>query len=53
MMESHKIIAVGCDHAGFPYKAAVIEVLTGEGLQVEDFARIPQIRLIIPILPTP
>ncbi len=37
MMESHKIIAVGCDHAGFPYKAAVIEVLTGEGLQVEDF----------------
>ena len=30
-------IAIGCDHAGFPYKAAVIEMLTAAGIQVKDF----------------
>lgn len=30
-------IAVGCDHAGFPYKDSVIRLLKSEGLNVLDF----------------
>lgn len=30
-------IAVGCDHAGFEYKEAVVKRLQQEGLQVKDF----------------
>lgn len=29
-------IAIGCDHAGYPMKAAVIEVIRGLGHEVED-----------------
>jgi ribose 5-phosphate isomerase B len=32
-----KTIAVGCDHAGFPYKAAVIKRLEEHGYTVKDF----------------
>jgi ribose 5-phosphate isomerase B len=30
-------IAIACDHAGFPYKADVIEVLRGDGHELIDF----------------
>ncbi|MGB0863829.1 MAG: ribose 5-phosphate isomerase B [Saprospiraceae bacterium] len=29
-------IAIGCDHAGFPYKAAVIKMLSEKGISVID-----------------
>ena len=32
-----KTIAVGCDHAGFPYKAIVIKQLESKGFTVKDF----------------
>src|SRR5689334_11279981 len=32
-----KTIAVGCDHAGFPYKDAVIENLRIQGFEIKDF----------------
>jgi ribose 5-phosphate isomerase B len=32
-----KRIAIGCDHAGFPYKQAVLDLLHARGLRVEDF----------------
>jgi len=30
-------IAIGCDHAGFPYKAAIIRYLQQRGITVRDF----------------
>lgn len=30
-------IAIGCDHAGFPYKAAIIAHLEAKGIAVKDF----------------
>ncbi|PHN05448.1 ribose 5-phosphate isomerase B [Flavilitoribacter nigricans] len=30
-------IAIGCDHAGFPYKAAIIAHLEQKGISVQDF----------------
>ncbi len=30
-------IAIGCDHAGFPYKAAIIAHLEKRGITVQDF----------------
>ena len=33
---SKQTIAVGADHAGFPYKAAIIEMLKAEGYEVTD-----------------
>ncbi len=35
-MESKKI-AVGCDHAGFPYKDAIVEMLKAQAISVQDF----------------
>jgi len=32
-----KIIPIGCDHAGFIYKQAVIDFLESKGYQVKDF----------------
>ena len=32
-----KPVAVGADHAGFEYKAMIIDLLKGKGLQVKDF----------------
>lgn len=36
-MMKFKHIAIGCDHAGFPYKDAVIKHLMESGYTVEDF----------------
>lgn len=36
-MNNAKTIGVGCDHAGFPYKAAVIKQLEANGYAVKDF----------------
>jgi ribose 5-phosphate isomerase B len=33
---SNNIISIGCDHAGFPYKEAVVNYLNSKGFQVED-----------------
>ncbi|HMT76669.1 MAG: ribose 5-phosphate isomerase B [Saprospiraceae bacterium] len=33
---SKGIVAIGCDHAGFPMKATVIRFLTDKGLQIID-----------------
>lgn len=30
-------IAIGCDHAGFPYKAAIQKMLESQGHKVSDF----------------
>jgi len=30
-------VAIGSDHAGFEYKAKIIEYLKGKGIEVEDF----------------
>jgi ribose 5-phosphate isomerase B len=32
-----KRIAIGCDHAGFAYKAAIVKLLQQQGLEVLDF----------------
>lgn len=34
---SVKTIAIGCDHAGFPYKDRIIELLNEKQIQVLDF----------------
>ena len=34
-----KPIALGCDHAGFEYKEAIKNYLTGKGFTVKDFGR--------------
>lgn len=30
-------IAIGCDHAGFPYKGRIVSLLKEKGLEVQDF----------------
>ena len=30
-------IAIGCDHAGFAYKAGIVQLLTQRGIEVLDF----------------
>jgi len=37
VFDSSKPIAIGCDHAGFEYKTALIKWLTDKGYQVKDF----------------
>lgn len=37
VFELSKPIAVGADHAGFEYKAMIVEMLQGKGLEVKDF----------------
>jgi ribose 5-phosphate isomerase B len=32
-----KTVAVGCDHAGFPYKHSVVQLLKNKGIEVLDF----------------
>ncbi len=32
-----KKIAIGCDHAGFPYKDSIVELLEGRGIAVTDY----------------
>lgn len=32
-----KKIAIGCDHAGFPYKNSIVAFLKGRGIEVIDF----------------
>ena len=32
-----KTIAIGCDHAGFPYKDSISELLQNRGIKVKDF----------------
>lgn len=32
-----KTIALGCDHAGFPYKQAIVDLLTARGCRILDF----------------
>jgi len=32
-----KNIAIGCDHAGFPYKDVIIQMLQEQGIGVQDF----------------
>jgi len=32
-----KAIAIGCDHAGFPYKSSIKNLLTKRGIEVQDF----------------
>lgn len=36
-MEHIKKIAIGCDHAGFPYKDAIKAMLSEHGIEVLDF----------------
>jgi ribose 5-phosphate isomerase B len=35
-MQNKIHISIGCDHAGFPYKEAVVNYLNSKGFQVED-----------------
>ena len=37
VFDSSKPIAIGCDHAGFEYKSALISWLSAKGYQVKDF----------------
>jgi ribose 5-phosphate isomerase B len=37
VFDSSKPIAIGCDHAGFEYKTALISWLTAKGYEVKDF----------------
>jgi ribose 5-phosphate isomerase B len=37
VFDASKPIAIGCDHAGFEYKTALVEWLSGKGYQVKDF----------------
>lgn len=37
VFDPSKPIAIGCDHAGFAYKTALIKWLTDKGFQVKDF----------------
>lgn len=37
MEDAKKTIAIGCDHAGYPYKDRVIAFLESEGWTVRDF----------------
>jgi ribose 5-phosphate isomerase B len=37
VFDSSKPIAIGCDHAGFEYKTALVNWLTEKGFQVKDF----------------
>jgi ribose 5-phosphate isomerase B len=37
VFDATKPIAIGCDHAGFEYKTALVEWLSGKGYQVKDF----------------
>jgi ribose 5-phosphate isomerase B len=37
VFDSAKPIAIGCDHAGFEYKTALVKWLTDKGYQVKDF----------------
>lgn len=30
-------IAIGCDHAGFPYKESILRLLTKRGIQITDY----------------
>lgn len=30
-------IAIGCDHAGFPYKEPIVQMLKNQGISVQDF----------------
>lgn len=30
-------IAIGCDHAGFPYKGSIVKLLQSKGIEVKDF----------------
>ena len=32
-----KKIAIGCDHAGFPYKNSIINMLEAQGIEIKDF----------------
>ncbi|MDX1665683.1 MAG: ribose 5-phosphate isomerase B [Saprospiraceae bacterium] len=32
-----KKIAIGCDHAGFPYKDSIVDLLIGRGIEIKDF----------------
>mgnify|MGYP000538776287 CR=1 FL=1 len=36
-MADVKQIAIGCDHAGFPYKARIVAMLQHRGIEVQDF----------------
>lgn len=36
-MENVKKIAIGCDHAGFPYKDSINSMLREQGIEVFDF----------------
>jgi len=37
VFDSSKPIAIGCDHAGFEYKTALVKWLSEKGYQVKDF----------------
>ncbi|NBC07903.1 MAG: ribose 5-phosphate isomerase B [Bacteroidetes bacterium] len=37
MADNKQTIAIGCDHAGFPYKARVVQLLQDRGIEVINF----------------
>jgi ribose 5-phosphate isomerase B len=37
MLDHIKKVAIGCDHAGFPYKDAIKSMLVDRGIEVQDF----------------